>query len=176
MGYKLTKDAYIFGGNTLTTTDCAVLLAPGLKIGNADLVKGQLTEEEGAQFKSIVQQKLEKIVDTMKTSPEDLPVVLVGGGAIISPDRLKGASMVLKPQWSQVANAIGAAIARVSAVVDTIRSTETQTTQQLLDEIAKEVVEKTVEAGGSRDSVKVVEIETLPLQVSSSRCQRKVQD
>ncbi|KAK4167152.1 hypothetical protein QBC43DRAFT_256224 [Cladorrhinum sp. PSN259] len=164
VGYRLTKTAYVFGGNTLTATDCAALLDPTLNIGNLDLVKGVLTEKEAAQFKATVQQKLEKIVDTMKTSPEDLPVVLVGGGAIIAPDQIKGASKVLKPKWSQVANAIGAAIARVSAVVDTIRSTETQTTQQLLEEISKEAVEKTVEAGALRDTVKVVEIETLPLQ------------
>ncbi|KAK3989927.1 hypothetical protein QBC44DRAFT_395417 [Cladorrhinum sp. PSN332] len=164
VGYKLTKEAYVFGGKTLTMTDCAALLNPSLGIGNVDLVEGVMTEEETAEFKAIVQKKLEKIVDTMKTSPEDLPVVLVGGGAIIAPDHLKGASKVLKPKWSQVANAIGAAIARVSAVVDTIRSTETQTTQQLLEEISEELLEKTAEAGASRDSVKVVEIETLPLQ------------
>ncbi|KAK4226812.1 hypothetical protein QBC38DRAFT_479410 [Podospora fimiseda] len=164
VGYKLTTEAYVFGGKTLTTTDCATLAEPSLNIGDNNLVKGALTEEETAQFKAIVQEKLEKIVDTMKTSPEDLSVVLVGGGAIIAPNQLKGASKVLKPKWSEVANAIGAAIARVSAVVDTIRSTETQTTPQLLEEISKEVVDKTVEAGASRDSVKVVEIETLPLQ------------
>src|SRR5690606_5262816 len=96
----------------------------------------------------------------------DLPVVLVGGGAIIATTQLKGASKVLKPQWSQVANAIGAAIARVSAVVDTIRSTESKTTHQLLEEICEEALEKTVTAGATRESVKIVEKETLPLQVS----------
>jgi N-methylhydantoinase A/oxoprolinase/acetone carboxylase beta subunit len=167
VGNRLTQESIVFGGTTLTATDCAVCANPDLKIGNPDLVKGILTEDELAQFKALVKHKLERIVDTMKTSPVDLPVVLVGGGAILAPEELKGASKVLKPQWSQVANAIGAAITRVSAVVDTIRSTERQTTQQLLDEIRREAIEKCVAAGASRDTVEVVEMETLPLQVSA---------
>jgi N-methylhydantoinase A/oxoprolinase/acetone carboxylase beta subunit len=170
VGYKLTKESIVFGGKTLTATDCAVCADPSLNIGNPELVKGLLTEHELVEFKAVVQSKLERIVDTMKTSPADLPVVLVGGGAIIAPVHLKGASKVLKPQWSQVANAIGAAIARVSAVVDTIRSTEKSTTQQLLAEICEDALDKAVAAGATRESVKIVEKETMPLQVGAPPC------
>ncbi|UKZ78991.1 hypothetical protein TrVFT333_006742 [Trichoderma virens FT-333] len=51
----------------------------------------------------------------MKTSPGDVPVLLVGGGAIIAPDVLEGASKVIKPKFAEVANAIGAATARYIA-------------------------------------------------------------
>ncbi|KAH6854064.1 hypothetical protein B0I37DRAFT_360976 [Chaetomium sp. MPI-CAGE-AT-0009] len=169
VGYKLTKESLLFGGTTLTATDCAVCADPALNIGNPELVKGILTEDELAEFKDVVQHKLERIVDTMKTSPADLPVVLVGGGAIIAPTQLKGASKVLRPKWSQVANAIGAAMARVSAVVDTIRSTEKRTTQLWLEEICKEAVERTVAAGATKESVTVVEMETLPLQYVANK-------
>lgn len=167
VGHKLTTEAVIFGGNTLTATDCTMLSDPDLNIGNVDLVQGFLEGNQVHEFREVVRAKLEKAVDKMKTSPEDIPVLLVGGGAILAPDNLKGASKVLKPQWSGVANAIGAAIARVSAVVDMVKSTENRTTSQLLTEISKMAVEKTVMAGALRSSVEVVEKDTLPLQVFS---------
>lgn len=169
MGYKINKEALLFGGSTLTTTDCTVLANPDItSIGDASLVKDALTEEETQQFKTIVRSKIEKIIDNMKTSPEDLPAILVGGGAVIAPDELQGASKVLKPRWSEVANAIGAAIARVSSVVDTIKSTEAKTEKQFLEEIKKDAIERTIAAGASPESVEVVEVEMLPLQVRTS--------
>ncbi|ROV90975.1 hypothetical protein VSDG_07718 [Cytospora chrysosperma] len=164
VGYKLTEEAVVFGGNVLTTTDATVCGGAGVKIGDPALVQGKLSDSELAEVKAIIKQKLEKVIDMMKTSPEDIPVLLVGGGAVISPDELKGASRVLKPRYSEVANAIGAAMARVSGVVDTVKSTESKSTQKLLDEISAEAVEKTVAAGASRESVKIVEMEALPLQ------------
>ncbi|EGZ76828.1 DUF917-domain-containing protein [Neurospora tetrasperma FGSC 2509] len=144
-----------------TTTDVGLLLPNGFPRQQA-----AYSELAGVrmQFKAIVKSKIEKIIDNMKTSPEDLPAILVGGGAVIAPDELQGASRVLKPRWSEVANAIGAAIARVSAVVDTIKSTETKTEKQFLEEIKKDAIERTIAAGASPESVEVVEVEMLPLQ------------
>lgn len=167
VGYKLTEESILFGGNTLTATDCAACADPTLEIGNLGLVKGILTEQELAEFQDSVRHELERIIDTMKTSPADLPVVLVGGGAIIAPTELKGASKVLRPKWSQVANAIGAAMARVSAVVDTIRSTEKEGTEAIVAEVCQEAREKTIAAGAKSESVRIIEIDTMPLQVSS---------
>lgn len=169
VGYKLTEEAFVFGGSVLTTTDATVLGSPGVKIGDPTLARGQLADDELVEVQAIIKQKLEKVIDMMKTSPEDLPVLLVGGGAVIAPTALRGASKVLKPRWSEVANAIGAAMAGVSAVVDTVKSTESKTTAKLLEEISAEAVEKTVAAGASRDSVKIVEMETLPLQYIANK-------
>lgn len=165
VGYKLTDEALIFGGKVLTATDCTAAADPSLDLGQKGLAAGALPEKGISQFKAIVTHKLEKIIDTMKTSPDDLPVLLVGGGAIIAPDQLKGASRVLKPKYAEVANAVGAAMARVSAVVDTVKSTESKTTQQLLDEICDDAIERTVDAGALRSTVKIVEKESFPLQV-----------
>lgn len=169
VGYKLTEEAVVFGGKVLTTTDATVCGGSGVQIGDPALVQGQLSDSELTEVKAIIKQKLEKVIDMMKTSPEDIPVLLVGGGAVISPDELKGASKVLKPRYSEVANAIGAAMARVSGVVDTVKSTENKSTQKLLDEISAEAVEKTVAAGASRESVKIVEMEALPLQYIANK-------
>lgn len=165
VGYKLTEEAVSFGGATLTATDLSVLANPALDIGTRDLVAGKATESQIAAFQALVQHKLEKIIDTMKTSPIDLPVILVGGGAIIAPDSLGGTSRVSKPALAHVANAIGAATARISAVEDTIMSTENVSTKELLDAVKTRAVEKTAAMGAEPSSIEIVEVQTLPLPV-----------
>ncbi|KAF1975116.1 hypothetical protein BU23DRAFT_566712 [Bimuria novae-zelandiae CBS 107.79] len=163
VGYKLPEKALVFGGEMPTATDYTVAAAPELAIGEPSKVRGKLSEDDIDAFKAETKRMLESIIDTMKTSPEDLPVLLVGGGAVVAPDELKGASRVIKPQWSGVANAIGAAMARVSAVIDTVKSTEKKSARDLQAEIEEEAKQKTIEAGASADSVEVVVVESLPL-------------
>jgi N-methylhydantoinase A/oxoprolinase/acetone carboxylase beta subunit/DUF917 family protein len=165
VGYKLTNEALVFGGKTLTTTDCTVLSKPDIEIGDVKLAINAVSPKSLAYVQTVIKSKLEHVIDKMKTSPEDIPVLLVGGGAIIAPDELRGASKVIKPEWAGVANAIGAAMARVSAVIDIVKSTEAKTEGQLQDELGKEALAKVIEAGASPDSAEVVELETLPLQV-----------
>ncbi|KAI4651746.1 uncharacterized protein J4E79_009228 [Alternaria viburni] len=164
VGYKLPEKALVFGGDVPTATDYIVAASSDIAIGQPEKVRGKLQDDDIQAFKAETTRMLETIIDKMKTSPDDLPVLLVGGGAVIAPDELKGASRVIKPQWSGVANAIGAAMARVSAVVDTVKSTEKQTQKELLAEICDEAKRKTIEAGASAETVSIVEVEDLPLQ------------
>lgn len=48
----------------------------------------------------------------MKTSPEDIDVLLVGGGSIIAPAGIRGVANIYRPPFYSVANAVGAAMAR----------------------------------------------------------------
>ncbi len=167
VGYKLTEESVIFGGKTLTATDCTILSKPEVQIGSRQLAANTMSDTDLSSVHAVVKAKLERVIDKMKTSPKDLPVLLVGGGAIIAPDELKGASKVIKPEWSGVANAIGAAMARVSAVIDVVKSTEFKAESQLREEISKEVLQKVIESGASVSTAEVVEMETIPLQVCS---------
>jgi len=164
VAYKIQSESLVFGGSIATTTDYTVAADKSIAIGQADKVR-HLSQESISSYKTVVKKMLEKVIDTMKTSPEDLPVLLVGGGAVIAPDELEGASRVIKPQWSGVANAIGAAMARVSVVIDTVKSTEKKNIKALLEEIPAEAKQKAVDAGADEESVEVVEVETLPLPV-----------
>ncbi|KAF1833289.1 hydantoinase [Decorospora gaudefroyi] len=169
VGYQLPEKALVFGGDVPTATDYTVAGSLDVAIGEPENVRGKIEDEDIQAFRLETRRKLERIIDVMKTSPEDLPVLLVGGGAVIAPDELKGASRVIKPKWSGVANAIGAAMARVSSVIDTVKSTEKQTQKELLAEICEQAKRKTIEAGASADSVTIVELEDLPLQYVANK-------
>lgn len=169
VGYQLPEKALVFGGSVATATDYTVAGSSDLSIGEPEKVRGKLAEEDVQAFRSETKRMLERIIDTMKTSPEDVPVLLVGGGAVIAPDALKGASRVVKPKWSGVANAIGAAMARVSAVVDTVKSTEKQSEKESLAEICDQAKLKTIAAGALPHTTVIVEAESLPLQYVSHK-------
>ena len=58
----------------------------------------------------------------MKTSPEDITVLLVGGGSIIAPDSLIGVKEIIRPPYFGVANAVGAAMAKGAHVFPSVSS------------------------------------------------------
>ena len=53
---------------------------------------------------------LEEAIDTVKTKQGDAKVILVGGGSIIIGDHINGVGEVIKPEYFEVANAVGAAV------------------------------------------------------------------
>ena len=168
VGYQIQEKALLFGGTVPTATDYTVLDQPMLGIGDVSLLQKAGIAAGLPEFKATVKSVLERIIDTMKTSPSDIPVVLVGGGAVIAPNSLIGASRVIKPNWSGVANAIGAATARVSGVVDSIASTESRTVSQVIEEISQSAIDKAVANGAARQTVTIAEVESFPLQVGCS--------
>jgi N-methylhydantoinase A/oxoprolinase/acetone carboxylase beta subunit len=166
VGYLLPQKAIVFGGNVATATDYTVLGDSKSDIGDRPLVLKTDLARDLSEFKAVVKKILERAIDAMKTSAKNIPVLLVGGGAIIAPDELSGASKVVKPEWSGVANAIGAATARVSGIVDTIESTENKSSAEVMEEISKRAIQKAIKNGANPETVQVVEMDHLPLQVS----------
>ena len=90
-------------------------------------------------------------------------MVLVGGGSILLPDELAGASQVLRPRHADVANAIGAAIAQVGGQVERVYSLEQTGREQAVADCAAAAVERAVSAGADPATVEVVEIDEVPL-------------
>jgi Hydantoinase/oxoprolinase. len=107
---------------------------------------------------------IEEAIDRMKTSSSDVPVVLVGGGSILAPSSLRGATQVVIPSQAGVANAIGAAIAQVSGEVDQVYSYEQLGREVALDRARTAATDKAIAAGADEATVKIADIEELPLQ------------
>ncbi|WP_020392077.1 hydantoinase/oxoprolinase N-terminal domain-containing protein [Kribbella catacumbae] len=161
VGYRLTERALVFGGDTLTATDLAV--AAGLtEIGDP----GRVARLDRAFVRAALDQvagRMAEVVDRMRISAEPIPVVAVGGGSILVPDQLAGASTVVRPEHYAVANAIGAAIAEVGGEVDRVFSVAPNQRDAVLDEARQEALDRTVAAGAKPGTVRIVDVEEVPL-------------
>ena len=141
----------------------------------------------------IMQGRVEDAIDMMKTTAEGVPVILVGGGSVLGAQghaacpllgdqraaravgsAIAGASQVIHPAYYAVANAVGAAIAQVSAEHTAIiggaagrehelkavsRSRQRQCARSSAARQAKERVKQlAVEKGAEEKSVEIVEV------------------
>jgi DUF917 family protein len=145
----------------LTATDIAV--AAGEDIGDRRLVQ-DLAPSAVTSAQERMKALLERVIDQMKTSPEPLPVLLVGGGSVIAPTTISGVSEVIQPPFHSVANAVGAAISKIGGTIDMIQSTAEQTIAQITEKAKKMAVERAVAAGAKRETVFLAEIDAMPLQ------------
>jgi N-methylhydantoinase A/oxoprolinase/acetone carboxylase beta subunit len=160
VGYRLTGEALVFGGQTPTVTDAAVASGRAA-IGDKALLKGYsaLLEQSISAFDVM----LADAIDRVKTARGDRPLIAVGGGSVLIPDEIPGISDVIRPDHFDAANAIGAAIASVSGQVDRIFHLGSGGRAAALSEAAAEAHDRAVAAGADPDSVGTVEIEEIPL-------------
>ena len=161
VGYELTSRALVFGGDELTTTD--IVVAAGLEdIGDRARVR-HLSPALIETALATIHRMVDTAVDRMKTSAAPLPVVLVGGGAILVSRPLSAASSVIRPAHASVANAIGAAIAQVGGEVDRVFSLDGTSRDAVLALARQEAADRAVAAGADAASVRIVEVEDIPL-------------
>ncbi len=170
VGYRITREALVFGGETLTATDVAVS-AGTARLGEPKAVAG-LDKDMVQAAVSRIRTMVEQVIDKMKTSSGDMPVVLVGGGSILLPDRLAGASRVVRPEHFDVANAIGAAIAQVSGSVDGVYDVAGRGREAVVAQVKEEARREAVKAGAEEQSVEIVELEEIPLAYLPSNAVR----
>jgi hypothetical protein len=106
-------------------------------------------------------QMVSDAVDRMKTDAGEVPLLAVGGGSFLIPDRVEGCSAVMRVPHHAVANAIGAAIAQVSGEVDQIFSGMTRDSALAL--ARQEAERRAIDAGASPSELRMVEMEDIPL-------------
>lgn len=161
VGYKISEEALVFGGSTLTTTDIAVRLGLA-NVGDRNLV-AHIDEAFAKAVQEEISLLLEQAIDKMKTSSEDVSLVLVGGGSIIVPDSICGVSKIVKNENGGVANAIGASIAQISGQYEQIYIYSKEPREESLRDAENKAVKQAVLAGALADTIELVEVEETPL-------------
>lgn len=170
VGYRITQEALVFGGQTLTATDIAVA-AGQAEIGDRGRV-ARLDRALVAAALAEIHRLAEDAIDRIKVSAAAVPLVLVGGGSVLIGRPLAGVAVVTVPGQAGVANAIGAAIAQVSGTVDRVFSYEALGRERALAAARDEAVGQAVAAGASAGTVEITEVEELPMQYLPGRAVR----
>jgi N-methylhydantoinase A/oxoprolinase/acetone carboxylase beta subunit len=161
VGYRITEDALVFGGDTLTLSDVAVAaelatMGDPSRVSSLDrsLVSAVLTR---------VRETCEDVIDRMKTSADPIPVVLVGGGSVVVPAKLAPAAEIMRPDHYDVANAIGAAIAQCSGEIERVFSLDQHTRAEALELAKQMAVDEAVRAGADVHTVEIIDIQEVPM-------------
>jgi N-methylhydantoinase A/oxoprolinase/acetone carboxylase beta subunit len=161
VGYRLTEQALVFGGDVLTATDVAVA-AGRVEIGDSSLVADLDPADVAAALERIATDVAD-VVDRMRISADPLPVVAVGGGSVLLPESFPGLGAVHRPEHFAVANAIGAAIAQVGGEVDRVFAIAPGQRDAAVDEARQEAVDRAVVAGADPATVEIVDFDEVPI-------------
>lgn len=157
VGHDLVSRALVFGGDTLTATD--IIVAAGrAHIGDPRRVS-HLSEQVVENALMTMREILQTGLRTVKTSEDPVPVILVGGGAILAPDKLEGASDIYLPINRGVANAIGASIALIGGEAERFLNYKEVKRDHALQEVTEDAKTVAVSAGADPASIRVTDIE-----------------
>ncbi len=154
VGREITTRAQCFGGSELTLTDLAVA-AGHLQIANAQEVA--IAQHDAIEILRQVIGTIEEHIALLDGA--DLPVILVGGGAAVFPPALLS-DRYRVPENAPVANALGAALSRISGAVDTIVSLTDQ--EKALSELRKQAIEAAIAKGAAPDTIVLSDVQIIP--------------
>ncbi|KAI9155704.1 putative extracellular serine carboxypeptidase [Paramyrothecium foliicola] len=156
VGHALVTEALCFGGETLTATDIAVSSLSQtdspLSVGDASLVK--VSSQIVTASQSRIKRMFESLIDRIKLSPDDCTVILVGGGGVICPSWLRGVSRIVRPEHAGVANAIGAALAKIHGAAEAI--VDAADIEEGISKVNDSAIQNAVARGADGGSVTVL--------------------
>lgn len=164
VGYRLNEKAISFGGDTLTSTDIALNILD-VDIPGADRKK--VLEKYGMDHikerYSGMRLMWEEALDRVKTKAGDVLLITVGGGSFMIKGKLNGSSSMIRPEYAQYANAIGAATALIGARVDRAYSYEAIKRETAIDEAINQAKTIATEAGANPSTIEVKEVEEVSM-------------
>ncbi|KAN0115026.1 hypothetical protein V8E51_004570 [Hyaloscypha variabilis] len=154
VGPRLGRDSISFGGTTLTATDLVLSNKFTNKLVRPLIKTSGLGE---------ILRALEEAIDLVKTRQGNAKVILVGGGSIIVGDHIAGVAEIIRPKYFEVANAVGAAIGKISGTVDKTVVPRGRTIEIELEDAKTLAIERCIAAGGNKRTIEIVEVETIPV-------------
>ncbi|TWU74257.1 hypothetical protein ED733_004560 [Metarhizium rileyi] len=165
VGHEFLSQSKIFGGPTLTATD--IVVAEGTaSLGDASKVKDVAAHVREGGRKGI-NALLETVIDKMRVSTAPVHVLLVGGGAILVAGSIAGVDKCIEPIHQGAANAVGAAIGKISGEVDTVEILEGKDEKAVIAAACQKAIDLAIAKGARPDNVKIVEVNKMPLQYMS---------
>ena len=132
------------------------------ELGDASRVEN-IPQAFAERAMEVIRQMVEEGIDTMKVTNADCEVALVGGGSIILPENIKGASTVKKPEHFGCANAIGSAISKVSGTLEKLINYDETPRDEVLAQAKEEAKELAAAAGAVPGTIEIIEVEDVPL-------------
>lgn len=164
VGYRLSEKALSFGGDTLTSTDIALnILETDFPGSDRKRVLEKYDMDFIVKTYSQMREKWEEALDRVKTKAGDVLLITVGGGSFMIRDRLAGSSKMIRPEYAQYANAIGAATALIGARVDRAYSYEAISRETAIKEAIDQAKAISVEAGAVPSTIEVKEVEEVSM-------------
>ncbi|KAI1869915.1 uncharacterized protein JN550_005505 [Neoarthrinium moseri] len=162
VGHRIQEEARVFGGSTVTATDIMVALGKA-QLGDVEIVR-DIPQATVARAHQKIKQSLEGVIERMRVSSAPVHVLLVGGGSLLVAENLRGVDKCIRPIHEGAANAVGAAIAKVSGEVDSIEIPAGRDEKTIVDAARQSAIEAAVAKGARRDDAKIAEITKTPLQ------------
>jgi len=171
VGHNLVRLGRSFGGPILTTHDIAVatgIIKEKLAIFETDFVThrekiDKLPKELVQNAYNKIKMTIELAIDQMKTTPEPIPAVFIGGGAMVVPSvDIKGTSEVVKPEHFEVGGAVGTTIAEIGAYAEGVVDLEIEKREVAIDNVIEKAKNNLESAGGVRNTAEVIDVEEIP--------------
>lgn len=156
VGYRLTERARVFGGDVTTLTDVAVAVGRAV-VGDPARAGAARPDVLAAADATVAD-----AIDRMKLVRGDVPVIAVGGGSALLPERLPGASDVVRPADFDVANAIGAAVGLVSGDAEHLLDLAGDRAAGL-EAVRADAAERARRAGADPARLETVRVDEVPL-------------
>ncbi|MFJ2552031.1 hydantoinase/oxoprolinase N-terminal domain-containing protein [Microbacterium sp. NPDC087591] len=155
VGYRIDREGLLFGGSTPTLTDAAALLGSPVAGRTLPALDGTMTAAlENAL--AVVADRLEEAVERLSLGRMDIPLVVVGGGGFLVPDRLASAGRILRPDHGGVANAVGAAISLAGGRADQMAPMGDR--ESAIEQASEAAIAKAIQAGADPLQVSIVDV------------------